>query len=336
MDIADAQDILLKELAFVRQSEKFEELEVAFMGGEPFMNFPLIKKIVEWLLDLKQDVPFITSCSTNGTLIDETKKEWLRRHKDVFIPGLSYDGDISMQQQNRGTSKKQIDMQFFMATWPKQAFHMTISKETLPHLAQGALALQRAGGKLEAALAQGIDWTDEDAVLFRKQLGILHEAYLENRALKPINLLGRPLFGIATAEPIQGKFCGTGTGMITYDVDGKTYPCHMFSPIVIGLERALDLKKSGITDDCHVADHFCDNCKLMNWCPTCYGFNYRLRGEISARDHSWCKMIRSQATASIEFQIAYYHKHIDKLTEKDMAQLKGGIEAYQVLMESFR
>ena len=333
MDVALAKDILLKELAFVRQTEKFEELEVDFMGGEPFINFTLIREIVEWLLDLKQDIPFITSCPTNGSLIDDTNKEWLRTHKDVFIPGLSYDGDFDMQQQNRGTAKKPIDMQFFIETWPTQAFHMTISKETLPHLAQGVLALQHAGGKLEATLAQGIDWIDEDATIFREQLGILTEAYLEDKALKPINLLGRPLFSVATPEPTQGKFCGTGTSMITYDIDGKTYPCHMFSPIVLGPKHALELEKSGITEDCHVSDHFCDSCKLSNWCPTCYGFNYRFRGEISTRDHRWCNMIRNQALASCEFQIAYYRKHIDKLTEADMAQLKGALKTYHVFAE---
>ena len=328
MDVSLAKDILLKELAFVRQSDEFEELEVDFMGGEPFMNFSLIKEIVEWLIDLKQDVPFITACATNGTLIDDTKKDWLRAHKNFFVPGLSYDGDINMQQQNRGTAEKSIDMPFFMETYPTETFHMTISKETLPHLAHGVLALQRAGGNLDAALAQGVDWTDEDASVFHEQLGILANAYLEDESLTPVNLLARPLFGIATSEPNQAKFCGTGTSMITYDIDGKTYPCHMFSSLVLGSERALELEKSGINADCHIIDHFCDNCILRNWCPTCYGFNYRFRDDISIRDHRWCAMIRTKAIASCEFQIAYYRKHINKLTKEDMAQLKGALKTY--------
>lgn len=334
MDAALAKDILLRELAFVRQSEKFEELEINFMGGEPFMNFALIKEIVEWLLGLKQDVPFITSCSTNGTLIDDTNRDWLRAHRKYFIPGLSYDGDFDMQQQNRGTADNSIDMRFFMETWPTVTFHMTVSKETLPHLAKGTLTLQRAGGKLDAALAQGIDWTDEDAAIFRRQLGLLAEAYLSDEALRPINLLARPLFGVATPDPTQGKFCGAGTSMITYDIDGKTYPCHMFSTIVLGSERALELEKSGIEADCHIADRFCDNCNLRNWCPTCYGFNYRFRGNISIRDHRWCTMIRTKAIASCEFQIAYYRKHIDKLTQEDMAQLKGALKTYHAFVEA--
>jgi sulfatase maturation enzyme AslB (radical SAM superfamily) len=333
MDIELAKSILLKELEFVRKSDKYEELEIDFMGGEPFVNFQLIREIVDWLLNLKQDIPFITSCSTNGTLVNETNKKWLLNHKKIFVPGLSYDGNLDMQKQNRGTQNQSIDVQFFIDTWPLESVHMTISRETLPHLAKGVLALQNGGGKIDAALAQGVEWTKDDATMYYEQLTILSEAYLSDKKLKPINLLNRPLFSIASRKPTQDKFCGTGTSMITYDIDGKTYPCHLFSPIVLGSEGALEIENAGITEDCPITDHFCDECILSNWCPTCYGFNYYLRADISSRDHRWCNMIHTQALASYEFQISYYHKHIDTLTENDMAQLKGAIETYHLFTE---
>ncbi len=334
MEPSLAKSILLKELAFVRHSDKFKELEVNFMGGEPFLNFQLIKEIVEWLVHLKQDVPFITSCTTNGTLINNSNKDWLNEYKNIFVPVLSYDGDLEMQQQNRRTAKNPIDMPFYMETWPEESVHLTISKETLPFLARGVLALQRAGGKIDAALAQGIDWTNEDASIFREQLGILKEAYLQDRALKPINLLGGALFGIGGEQTFQRKFCGAGTGMIAYDTDGKTYPCHMFSPIVLGFERALELEKSAIADGCNITDPFCSDCNVRHCCPTCYGFNYRFRSDISIRDHRWCNIIRTQIIASCEFQIAYYHKHIHILSGLDMSQLKGALEAHRILMNN--
>ena len=335
MDSALAKNILLKELAFVQKSEKFDELEVNFMGGEPFLNFRLIKEIVEWLFQMKQDVPFITTCSTNGTLINDTNKEWLREHKNIFIPVLSYDGDFDMQKRNRNTSRESIDIQFFMQTWPEESIHITISRETLPYLARGILYLQHLGCHLDAALAQGVDWAEEDAVTFHEQLNILKDEYLQDRTITPINLLGRALFGIGRDEAFQSKFCGTGTSMITYDVDGKTYPCHMFSPIVLGPERALLLEKSGLMNGCDVTDAFCKNCNLMHWCPTCYGFNYRFRGNISNRDHRFCKMIHTQAIASCEFQISYYHKHIDDLSARDMSQLKSALKTYRILMNDY-
>ena len=42
-----AKELILREAQFVKESDQFDELEIDFMGGEPFMNFPLIKEIVE-------------------------------------------------------------------------------------------------------------------------------------------------------------------------------------------------------------------------------------------------------------------------------------------------
>ncbi|MEA1972261.1 MAG: hypothetical protein U9N34_03075, partial [Candidatus Cloacimonadota bacterium] len=179
---------------------------------------------------------------------------------------------------------------------------------------------------------QGINWSIEDANIFRKQLALLSQEYLKDTFLKPINLLGRMLFGIKKDLSYQEKYCGTGTSMIAYDIDGRTYPCHMFSPVVLGCERALELKFSGIKSSRYFNDTFCDNCNLKHWCPTCYGFNYRFRNDLFVRDHHWCKMIRIQAIASCEFQLAYYDKHIDELSSQDMTQLKAALKAYHQLI----
>ncbi len=332
MDIDLAKNILLKELSFVQKSDKFKELEIDFMGGEPFLNFKLIKEVVEWMNNLESNIPFVFSCSTNGTLLDNAKKEWLIEHKNIFIPSLSYDGDYHIQEINRGVTINPIDLQFFIDTWPEQAIHVTISKETLPYLAKCITSLQYKGAKVEAALAQGINWTIEDAKIFEQQLRILKEIYLENENIHPINLLSRPLFGISKdTSKKQKKFCGTGTSIIAYDVDGKSYPCHMFTPLVLGPQKSLEFNKAKIKDDDDFSDPFCNNCIFKNWCPTCYGFNYYSRGKIYLRDHSWCKMIKAQAVVSCEFQISYYNKHIHSISKKDISQLKAAINAYKTI-----
>jgi len=330
MDATLAKNIILSEIALVQSSEKFKRLEIHFIGGEPFINFPLIMDIVEWLDNLKPSIPIIASCSTNGTLVDDTNKKWLQAHRGLFHVILSYDGDFKMQRRNRHTEQNQIDVQFFIDTWPDYSCHMTISKETLATLAHGVLELQRAGGTLDAAVAQGVDWTAEDANTYKEQLAILTDAYLQDETLKPINLLSTGLFGIAVDQQNQRKYCGTGTSMKTYDVDGRAYPCHMFSPIVCGTEKALEIEKSGIVENCPINDQSCAGCNLLMWCPTCYGINYHFRDDMASRDHRLCPMIRTEAIAACEFQLAYYRKHIDKLTEADMAQLKGAIHSYRV------
>lgn len=302
------------------------------MGGEPFMNFSLIQKVVEWLGQIDAGIPYITFATSNGTLITEEKKPWLEAHKDRFCVGLSYDGDDLMQNMNRKTPP--ISLDWFIKTWPKQGLRMTISKETLPTFAKGVLSLQRRGCVCTAALAQGVDWTEVDAAIFERELRILSDTYLKDFSLTPIEpLLTRPLHEIGTRAP-QKKFCGSGGGMITYDIDGRAYPCHMFTPLVLGEEKACELLNSDLCKSTEIEDSECRGCSYSSWCPTCYGFNYSLRGDIRRRDHGWCKMIDVQVRASCEFQVKYYHKRISEITKTDASQVRAAVRVARMIKEN--
>ena len=83
--------------------------------------------------------------------------------------------------------------------------------------------------------------------------------------------------------------------MATYDVDGTLYPCHLFTPIVLGKNEAAEMQKR--YDFNAESVHFDERCKgrcLENVCPTCYGFNYKMTGSISKRDPIMCELYRIQ------------------------------------------
>lgn len=323
-----AKDIILKEVDFVKKSNEFNELEVDFMGGEPFMNFTLIKQVVEWMVSAKLGIPFVTGCATNGTLLTEDIKNWIVKYNRVFNVGLSYDGDYEMQSLNRRSGE--VDVDFFIKLKYGDQLHLTISKETLPRLSAGILYVQRKGGYCTVALAQGIPWQKSDAECFRRELKILAEAYLSDQLLEPIHLFTRPLFGIVNQSCEPRKFCGTGKGMATYDVDGVCYPCHMFSPIVIGKGA---LRQTDIDMCCSkaVTDPYCAGCVYRDWCPTCYGFNYKFRGDSATRDHRWCDMIHAEAQSCCEFQLKYYNLHRDQIGADDAILLRAAIDVYHLL-----
>ena len=222
MDINLAKEIILKEAQFVKDSDQFDELEIDFMGGEPFMNFPLIKEIVEWLENGVIDIPYVCFATTNGTLLTDEIKNWLRKHKNSITLGASYDGNSEMQSTNRGTDKYNLDLNFFHELWSNQPLHMTISKETLQNLAEGVLDIQKQGYKVFVSLAQGVDWTTDDAIIYREQLCILKDFYLKNTSLTPFNRLTRlmNIFTLPTEEENSWRWCGTGKNMITYDIIG--------------------------------------------------------------------------------------------------------------------
>ena len=332
MEFATAQALLRKEFAFVLNSEEFDEIEIDFMGGEPLVNFPLIKKIVEWLEAEPPLVPYICFATTNGTLVHK-HAAWLRKHRRTFQLGGSYDGTTKMQRTNRGTGhgfENNIDLLYSL--YPRQGFHMVISKETLPDLAEGVLAIQRKGYVLDVTLAQGVDWSKEDSLVFRRELEKLVKVYLcDDNHLKPIDIFVRSLATIAD-NPVtvrQRKYCGAGTHMVTYDYDGKAYGCHLFTPLVLG-DRAKEIDELDFRCGAEDADRFCKFCRLKGVCPTCAGFNYRYRNDIGLRDHHWCHMVYEMKRAVCVFQIKKLAR-CKNLTEEEVELGQSAIEAWQYL-----
>lgn len=334
MTFETAKRLLLAEFSFVRSSPEFDEIEIDFMGGEPFMNFPLIKQVVEWLEQEPPQVPYVCFATTNGTLLAE-HKEWLSKHRERFVLGGSFDGTDEMQVANRGTND---DLQTCLALlkefYPMQGLHMTVSKETLPFLSSGILALQRRGFRVEVALAQGVDWSDSDAKMYRLQLEMLADAYLvSDRDLSPVSLLSRHLGGIdgRPEVSVQRKYCGTGTHMVAYDVDGQKYGCHLFTPVVLG-EYAVDMSQIDFSCETVTEDSFCKSCILKVVCPTCAGFNLRYRGDISARDHRWCGLMIAQFQVASIFQQKYIAA-LERPSDEDVSRLWAAVKAYEVLSE---
>ena len=331
MSLDLAKEIILREAQFVKESDQFDELQIDFMGGEPFMNFPLIKAIVEWLETGVIDIPWICFATTNGTLLTDEIKAWLREHKTGINLGASYDGTVQMQSTNRGTDKHNIDLNFFRELWPHQPLHMTISKETLPTLAEGVLDIQGKGYMVEAVLAQGVDWTIDDALMYREQLCTLKDAYLKNIMLTPFNRLTRfvSTYDSSDTEKIQEKWCGTGKGMATYDIDGKKYGCHMFTPLVCGGKALLADAVEWDSPESN-ADDYCKSCVLRGFCPTCPGFNYKYRGSLAERDKKWCPIVLAEAITACEFQVEHIAA-IDKLDLQDAQHGQAALQAYKVL-----
>ena len=329
MPVELAKSIIKKEFEYVRNSTEFKELEIDFMGGEPLMNFALIKEIVEWLESSPQQVPYICFATTNGTLLNDESKHWFRLHKQTIVLGISYDGDSKMQLLNRGTENGAVDLAFFHDLWPDQAFHIVIAKKTVSSVAQGILFLQEKGYPIEVALAQGEDWTREDAITYQKQLKILMTAYLYDQSLPPMNRLTTFLLvdNSLSSDSKMHKFCGTGTHMIAYDVDGKEYGCHMFTPVVVA-ERALERR---LVDWNNLDEESqCIRCCLRQVCGTCLGYNLLQRRAPEKRDFRFCLMTLAELQAACEFQIHYFSRK-ESLNDIEMSHSINALKSYAIL-----
>lgn len=126
MTFNTAQQIIDKEL---QNKDKYTGFEIDLFGGEPFLQFELIKQITNYACQELNDFPHTIFLTTNGTLVHGDVQKWLIDHKDCVICGLSLDGTREMHNTNRSNSFDSIDIDFFAENYPMQDIKMTISRE---------------------------------------------------------------------------------------------------------------------------------------------------------------------------------------------------------------
>ena len=120
--------------------------------------------------------------------------------------------------------------------------------------------------------------------------------------------------------------------MATYDIDGKKYGCHMFTPLVCGKAKAFLADSVDWESLETTADDYCKNCVLRSFCPTCAGFNYKYRGKLSIRDKRWCPIILAEAITACEFQVERIAT-MDKLDKQDAQHGRMALKAYKILKD---
>jgi radical SAM protein with 4Fe4S-binding SPASM domain len=296
-------------------------VEIDFHGGEPFLKFDLMREIAEYFWKkYNPENRYVFFTSTNGTLLTEDSKKWLSEHKKHFWCGLSFDGTKAMQNKNRSNSADDIDLEFFAKTWPEQPIKMTVSRNSLPDIAEGTIFLHKKGFQVNNNLAYGPDWNDDACIkTLSEQLEKLMDFYLENPDISPSSILSLNIEWFTKDHKEKPhRFCGAGRYMRCFDTAGKEYPCHFF----MGINWNDNKPQTFNTDmeilkgeDC-LLDPYCKNCEIKLVCPTCYGYNFVTTGDPAKRDRNLCVLTKIQAVACALFALRRI-KRDGKLIIKD-------------------
>jgi len=314
----------------------YDRIEFDLFGGEPFLEFELIKEITNYICEKGIDLPYTIFASTNGTLVHGSIQEWLKEHTGCFVCGLSIDGTRKMHNINRCNSYDEIDLDFFHEVYPEQDVKMTISKETLPDLAEGVIDLHRHGFLVSCNLAYGIDWSDsENTSVLKRELNKLINYYLENPNVKPCSILDIGLNNVNAYEDKCIRQCGAGIEMRSYDVNGVKYPCQFFMPLSIGNDKAsksFDLQfPDTYIDETHL-DAECRKCVIKSICPNCPGSNYAATGNIYKRDMNMCMLNKITIKACSYFKALQWKQGLLN-EEEDVEGLLNAIIKIQEKLE---
>lgn len=337
MSFETAKKILEKEYSdYQNIMAPDKRMNVDFMGGEPLLNFELIKHIFDWTVSLHLPYEVIFSVTTNGTLLDEYKREWFASHSDYFRLVMSVDGSEFCQTVNRGVSVDTLPLEFVRKIWPSSYFKQTLTHDTLPYYAEGVIALSERGYKVATSLAQGHLWGDGDDLIYRNQLRKLGQYYLEHQELLPQtpfdNLYGQLLDENLSRSP--RKICGSGTTIHFYDVDGELYPCHLFLPMVHGKKNVVEyIRKIDFNDDNQFVGGQCLTCPILRVCNTCYGFNYTNRGDVAKRDMGMCRLYLVEAQEVSSFQIQYITSLKRDASDYELLLLQSAMRCYELVKD---
>jgi radical SAM protein with 4Fe4S-binding SPASM domain len=140
-------------------------LTFEFSGGEPFLRFALMRRVVDYIRahPRRGDRPAYISLQTNGTLLDEERVEWLRANE--VIVGLSLDGN----PRSHNESRPQVS-----------------GRESFSKVMRGIDLLQRAGIGFGVLLV--LNRSNVGAV--EPMIDFLLENGIENVKLNPVAFLG--------------------------------------------------------------------------------------------------------------------------------------------------
>lgn len=283
-----------------------DNVEIDLFGGEPLLEFETVRGLIDYCRGNDYPKNYIFFITTNGVLLNDERKEWLRNNTDMLQMGLSLDGTKAMHDKNRNNSFDKIDLQFFKSVYGLQAVKMTVSAETLPSLAEGVIFCHEQGFEVSCNLAYGIDWSNPNNVsLLEGQLMALIDYYLSHPGVKPCAMLDvNRLKSLSYTMEEYHRYCGAGYAMKAYDYDGQVYPCQHFLPISIGREKALQSLDIDFTNSVTDERNFtaeCKTCIIRNLCPTCYGENFAATGNIHLRDMNMCRLFKVQFKALAYF-----------------------------------
>jgi radical SAM protein with 4Fe4S-binding SPASM domain len=279
---------------FAHVPKNLEFVELSFIGGEPLLEFELIKNIVEYTNRKNYSTPYIFFASTNGTLLTDDMKVWISANKEQLWLGLSLDGTKETHDHNRSNSFDQIDISFFRQNWPDQGVKMTLSEFSLRNLANDIKYIYSCGfSKIEGVnLYEGsFNWDkDEYIKLLIPQLTELVSFYVENDHLEPNQLMNKQI-DLCETNKERMKFCGTGESAVFFDTDGKLYPCSFITPMTFMQNELDDIMKIDFTNVENFIDEECyKNCYIYSICSFCAGTNYLLNKTFKQRNKSKCRI----------------------------------------------
>ena len=226
-------------------------VELTFYGGEPLLEFGLIRRIVTYVEDSVspgRQVRFWVV--TNGTLIEREIADFLAEHE--FTTQVSFDG-VPEAQGLRGEGTFERLDRALDAMWESHPAYysrrvevsITVPPEALPFLSKSVDYFLRKGVRaidLTPVITPDRGWRGDRVRELEEQFGFILESSLthhERTGLVPLKLYSGE--GLALDSPVASRAMCEIVGGNSWAVgpDGTVSGCVLFAPSIQGYDSNL-------------------------------------------------------------------------------------------------
>lgn len=311
----------------IENSGTRKNLEVDFFGGEPLMNWDVVKEIVAYgrEQEKKHDKNFRFTLTTNGVLVDDEVIEYSNREMHNVV--LSLDGRREIHDAHRRTISGEGSydlvvpkfLKFAEARGGKGYYVRGTFTHSNTDFTKDIFQMADLGFR-ELSMEPVVCSPEEPYALTEEDLPVLYEQYeilakemlrreKEGRGFEfyhyMIDLTGGP----CVYKRISG--CGSGTEYLAVTPAGELYPCHQF----VGEEAYCmgnvwdGITKTDLRDEfklCNVyARPDCRDCWARLYCSGgCPANAYHATGDIKGIYEYGCKLFRKRIECAIMMKVA--------------------------------
>ena len=311
----------------VENSGKRRNLEVDFFGGEPLMNFEVVKQLVAYARSIEDKCGkhFRFTLTTNGVLLDDEVTEFANRECHNVV--LSLDGRKEVHDRLRKTinGKGSYDtivpkFQKFVKARGDKGYYVrgtfthnnTDFTNDIFHMADLGFT-ELSMEPVVCAPGEEYALTEEDLPVLFEQYEILAKEMLRReREGRPftfyhymLDLTGGPCI----YKRISG--CGSGTEYLAVTPWGELYPCHQF---VGDPKYSMGNIWDGVTNKA-LQDEFklcnayarpdCKGCWAKLYCSGgCAANAYHATGSITGTYHYGCELFKKRIECAIMLKVA--------------------------------
>lgn len=301
----------------IEKSGARKNIEIDFFGGEPLMNFDVVKKVADYAMDQGKlhNKTFRLTITTNGVLLDEEKLAYINENMSNLV--LSIDGRKEVNDHMRKTvtgdgSYDVIKDKLLRAADSRNQMNY-YARGTFTHhnldFSEDVFHLADLGFK-QISVEPVVGGKEQDYSIKEEDLPIIFDQY-EKLAKKYVNadfnffhfmidLTGGP----CVIKRLSG--CGAGCEYVAVTPEGDIYPCHQFvgnEQFKLGNVTKNDFNQNLVKDFANTNVYTkpdCKECWAKFFCSGgCHANAYQFGGSIQTPYSIGCEMERKRVECAL-------------------------------------